>query len=77
MDDCQGIIQLAAVSRVVWGKQNPQLCRDINVQGTSNLLTVNCIICTINKLQAGVDDLPSIHLTTGHGTSLLQVIKLI
>lgn len=186
--DCQGVIHLAAVSRVVWGEQNPQLCWDVNVQGTHNLLkaayqapqkpwiilassrevygqqtilpiteeaelmplntyarskvegeklvneyrqqglktailrfssvygsandysdrvipafcraavagktlridgfnnlfdfthvadTVNGIIHTVNKLQAGVQDLPPIHLTTGYATSLLQVIKLI
>src|SRR4051812_1813057 len=36
--DCQGVIHLAAVSRVIWGEQNPQLCMDVNVQGTHNIL---------------------------------------
>ena len=38
---------------------------------------VNGIICTMNKLQAGVEDLPPIHLTTGKGTSLMQVVRLV
>lgn len=38
--NCQGIIHLAAVSRVVWGQQDPQLCWDVNVEGTRNLLNV-------------------------------------
>jgi UDP-glucose 4-epimerase len=36
--DCQGIIHLAAVSRVVWGEQNPQLCWEVNVGGTHNII---------------------------------------
>lgn len=33
-----GVIHLAAVSRVVWGENNPQRCKAINVDGTRNLL---------------------------------------
>lgn len=36
--NCRGIIHLAAVSRVVWGEQDPQLCWDVNVNGTQNIL---------------------------------------
>jgi UDP-glucose 4-epimerase len=33
-----GIIHLAAVSRVVWGYENPLDCVDINIRGTANIL---------------------------------------
>ena len=33
-----GIVHLAAVSRVIWGEQNPSSCWDVNVGGTRNLL---------------------------------------
>ncbi len=33
-----GIIHLAAVSRVIWGYENPRECVDINVDGTANIL---------------------------------------
>ncbi len=36
--ECSGIVHLAAVSRVILGERNPQLCWDINVNGTCNLL---------------------------------------
>ncbi len=35
---CQGIIHLAAVSRVVWAERNPELCRSTNVGGLHNVL---------------------------------------
>jgi nucleoside-diphosphate-sugar epimerase len=38
MDDCDGIVHLAAVSRVIWGEQQPELCVAINVDGTRNVL---------------------------------------
>ena len=34
----QGIIHLAAVSRVIWGHERPDECIDINVNGISNVL---------------------------------------
>ncbi|HEY1916960.1 MAG TPA: NAD(P)-dependent oxidoreductase [Streptosporangiaceae bacterium] len=37
--DCDGVFHLAAVSRVVWGEQDPTACRSINVTGTRNVLT--------------------------------------
>lgn len=37
---CDGIVHLAAVSRVVWGENDPDLCKRINVDGTKNVLTV-------------------------------------
>jgi len=188
IESCQGVVHLAAVSRVIWGEQNPDLCWGVNVQGTQNVLeaayqakqkpwvifassrevygqqtilpvtekadlmplntyakskvageklvnqyrqlglttailrfssvygsaydhadrvipafcrkaaqgemlrvdgfnnlfdfthvhdVVNGIIKAINKLQNNISDLPPIHLTTGIGTSLLQVIGLI
>ena len=32
--NCSGIIHLAAVSRVVWGERDPDLCWQVNVTGT-------------------------------------------
>lgn len=33
-----GIVHLAAVSRVVWGEQNPELCRSVNIDGTAQVI---------------------------------------
>ena len=33
-----GVIHLAAVSRVVWGQKNPELCWETNVTGVKNVL---------------------------------------
>jgi nucleoside-diphosphate-sugar epimerase len=38
LENCTGIIHLAAVSRVIWGEQQPELCWQTNVVGTSYLL---------------------------------------
>ena len=38
IQNCSGIVHLAAVSRVVWGQQNPALCWEVNVEGTRNIL---------------------------------------
>jgi nucleoside-diphosphate-sugar epimerase len=38
MDGCEGVVHLAAVSRVVWGEQDPARCRMVNVNGTRNVL---------------------------------------
>lgn len=40
MYGCDGVIHLAAISRVLWGEQNPELCWDTNVHGLENVLTV-------------------------------------
>ncbi|MFY7698272.1 MAG: NAD-dependent epimerase/dehydratase family protein [Legionella sp.] len=37
--DCDGIIHLAAVSRVIWGEQAPEQCWQTNVIGTKNILS--------------------------------------
>jgi len=42
IDGCDGIIHLAAVSRVIWGEQNPELCWKTNVEGTQNILNEAC-----------------------------------
>lgn len=39
VDGCDGVIHLAAISRVVWGEQEPELCRSTNVGGLRNVLT--------------------------------------
>lgn len=36
--DCEGIIHLAAVSRVIWGEKDPDLCWKTNYEGTENIL---------------------------------------
>jgi len=33
-----GVIHLAALSRVVWGQKYPNLCREININGIKNIL---------------------------------------
>lgn len=33
LENCDGVLHLAAVSRVVWGEMYPELCQDINVGG--------------------------------------------
>ena len=35
---CDGIIHLAAVSRVIWGEKDPVLCWKTNFEGTQNVL---------------------------------------
>lgn len=35
---CDGIVHLAAISRVGWGERDPDLCRQVNVEGTQRLL---------------------------------------
>ena len=37
--DIQGVIHLAAVSRVIDAQNAPNLCRHVNVEGTKNILT--------------------------------------
>ena len=39
IDGCDGIVHLAAVSRVVWGEADPDTCRLANVDAVANLLT--------------------------------------
>ncbi len=36
---CAGVIHLAAVSRVLWGERDPELCWETNVTGTKNVLS--------------------------------------
>lgn len=38
MRGCDGVIHLAAVSRVVWGERDTKLCWDTNVGGTANVV---------------------------------------
>jgi len=37
-NEINGVVHLAAVSRVVWGEKDPEKCIDINVNGTKRLL---------------------------------------
>lgn len=36
--DCVGVIHLAAVSRVIWGEKDPELCWKTNYEATSSLI---------------------------------------
>ena len=36
--DCEGVVHLAAISRVVWGQREPALCWETNVTATQRLL---------------------------------------
>lgn len=38
MAGCDGVIHLAAISRVAWGEERPDLCLRINVEGTRNVV---------------------------------------
>lgn len=38
VEGCDGVIHLAAVSRVIWGEQDPDFCWATNVEGTRNVL---------------------------------------
>lgn len=38
MENCDGVIHLAAVSRVIWGEHEPELCWSTNVDGVRNVL---------------------------------------
>jgi UDP-glucose 4-epimerase len=38
MASCDGVLHLAAISRVVWGERDPELCWATNVGGLSNVL---------------------------------------
>ncbi len=38
VEGCQGVVHLAAVSRVVWGERDPELCRAVNVGGLRTVI---------------------------------------
>ena len=38
VNNCTGIVHLAAISRVIWGEEDPFLCRQVNVEGTKNII---------------------------------------
>lgn len=38
MRGCDGIVHLAAISRVVWAERDPQLCWDTNVRGLAHVI---------------------------------------
>lgn len=38
LEGCDGVIHLAAVSRVAWAERDPQLCWDTNVRGLANVI---------------------------------------
>lgn len=38
LNECTGIIHLAAIARVIHGEQYPKLCKEVNVSGTKKIL---------------------------------------
>ena len=38
VENCTGVVHLAAISRVVWGQRDPTRCWEVNVKGTNNVL---------------------------------------
>lgn len=40
MQDCDGIVHLAAISRVIHGEQYPELCHKVNVEGSKRFLEI-------------------------------------
>lgn len=40
LEQCDGVLHLGAVSRVIWGEDYPVLCRDINIGGGRALIRV-------------------------------------
>lgn len=38
LEGVEGVVHLAAVSRVVWGERDPALCRAVNVEGVRSLV---------------------------------------
>ncbi|HFD87887.1 MAG TPA: NAD-dependent epimerase/dehydratase family protein [Gammaproteobacteria bacterium] len=38
VDRCDGVVHLAAISRVLWGERDPELCRETNVGGLRNII---------------------------------------
>lgn len=40
MAGCDGVVHLAAVSRVIWGERDPEACRATNVGGLRNVIRV-------------------------------------
>ena len=39
VQDCAGVIHLAAVSRVGWAEDDPERCRSVNVEGTRSVVS--------------------------------------
>ena len=42
IEGVDGIVHLAAVSRVLWGERNPVLCQETNVGGLRNVIEIAC-----------------------------------
>ena len=38
LDGCQGVVHLAAVSRVIWGERDPEACWKTNIGGLRNII---------------------------------------
>lgn len=47
IENCCGIVHLGAVSRVIWGEQQPEKCWQTNVIGTQNVL--DCAYLSLNQ----------------------------
>ena len=40
---CHGIVHLAAVSRIVWEKRDPETCREVDVGGLHNVIATAAV----------------------------------
>lgn len=38
LQDCDGVLHLAAIARVSWGEKNPVLCNLVNIDGIQNII---------------------------------------
>jgi nucleoside-diphosphate-sugar epimerase len=47
LDECVGVVHLAAVSRVIDGERNPTICWETNVEGTRNVL--DAALCQVRS----------------------------
>jgi nucleoside-diphosphate-sugar epimerase len=78
MHGCDGVVHLAAVSRVVWGENDPVACWATNVDGTSNVLSAALearngrrpwVICASSREVYGRQD----HLPVGEDADLRPI----
>lgn len=66
IDGVQGVIHLAAVSRVIWGQQDPEKCELTNAKASSQLIELAvesatcewCIVASSREVYGEQEDLP-------------------
>ncbi|CAM5672728.1 NAD-dependent dehydratase [Streptomyces avidinii] len=65
---CSGVVHLAAVSRVIWGEQDPGACHAVNVIGTRNVLAAASSLREVGGI-GGIGEVGGI----GEGRGLREV----